>query len=90
MTMNTLLSMMDVLYVVFRCGVPVNIGRTQLTNPRKCTTEVPDLTMVYLQACTTTITDILYLAVPVYIVWNLQMPLRKKIPVGAVLSLGVM
>lgn len=76
-------------YVLFRCGPNIdNYVQQQLFH--KCTPRILDRFMAYQQATVTTLTDVVFLLLPIFILWNANMSRRDKISVGFVLSLAAL
>ncbi|KAF1831671.1 hypothetical protein BDW02DRAFT_40534 [Decorospora gaudefroyi] len=76
-------------YVFFRCGA--NLDKYvvhQLAG--RCTPHRLDLFMAYQQAAFTTLTDLLFLTLPVLILWNANMDRRSKISIGFILCLAAL
>lgn len=64
-------------------------GETWLeaTSSKRCNT---DLTLGYVMAAFNVTSDFYLLAIPIPVVWKLQLPLRKKIGVSAVFMTGLL
>jgi hypothetical protein len=74
-------------YVLFRCGANVdNYVFQQLSN--RCTPRSLDRFISYQQAAVTTLTDVVFVMLPVFILWNANMSRRSKISVGLILCLA--
>jgi hypothetical protein len=74
-------------YCLFRCGP--NLDRyviQQLTD--QCTPRTLDRFFAYQQAAFTTLTDLVFVVLPVFILWNANMSRKSKISVGIILSLA--
>lgn len=76
-------------YVLFRCGAKIDdYAEQQLLN--RCTPRTLDRFMAYQQAAVTTMTDVIFVMLPVFILWNAHMSRRSKLSVGFVLSLAAL
>jgi hypothetical protein len=76
-------------YALFRCGPNLNAYVTnQIVN--NCTPRHLDRFMAYQQASFTTLTDLIFLALPVFILWNANMSRRSKVSVGLILCLAAL
>jgi hypothetical protein len=56
----------------------------------QCTPEILDRFMAYQQAAVTTLTDVVFVALPVFILWNANMSRRAKLSVGFILCLATL
>jgi hypothetical protein len=76
-------------YVLFRCGANIDdYVMQQLAN--RCTPRTLDRFMAYQQAAVTTLTDVVFVTLPVLILWNANMSRRSKISVGFILCLATL
>ncbi|KAF2673665.1 hypothetical protein BT63DRAFT_410641 [Microthyrium microscopicum] len=84
--LSTLVNSYHILYVIFRCGNPKNQADRQLLN--LCTSGNVSVALGYEQAAVSTITDLIFAIMPIYLLWNVTMDMRSKISAGLILSLG--
>jgi hypothetical protein len=76
-------------YSLFRCGPDIdNYVFQQLNN--QCTPRTLDRFIAYQQAAITTLTDVVFVMLPVFILWNANMSRRSKISVGLILCLATL
>ncbi|EDU43380.1 conserved hypothetical protein [Pyrenophora tritici-repentis Pt-1C-BFP] len=76
-------------YCLFRCGPDLSIYiLNEFTN--NCTSASTDLFMGYQQGAFSALTDIIFVILPVLLLWNAQMDLRSKLSIGFVLSLAAL
>jgi hypothetical protein len=76
-------------YVLFRCGSNIdNYVNQQLYD--RCTPRTLDRFMSYQQAAITTLTDVVFVMLPIFILWNANMSRRSKISVGLILCLAAL
>jgi hypothetical protein len=76
-------------YVLFRCGPNLDdYVMQQLMN--KCTPRTLDRFIAYQQAAITTLTDIIFVTLPIFILWNANMSRRSKLSVGFILCLAAL
>ncbi|KAH7407070.1 hypothetical protein DE146DRAFT_418454 [Phaeosphaeria sp. MPI-PUGE-AT-0046c] len=76
-------------YVLFRCGPDIDhYVEQQLLH--RCTPRTLDRFMAYQQATVTTVTDLVFFTLPMFILWNANMCRRDKVSVGFVLSLAAL
>jgi hypothetical protein len=76
-------------YCLFRCGSNIdNYVSQQLT--LQCTPRTLDRFMAYQAAGITTLTDIVFVTLPVFILWNANMSRRSKTSVGFILCLAAL
>jgi hypothetical protein len=76
-------------YVLFRCGANIdNYVMQQLAN--RCTPRTLDRFIAYQQAAVTTLTDIVFVTLPILILWNANMSRRSKMSVGFILCLATL
>ncbi|KAL5113711.1 hypothetical protein ACEQ8H_008416 [Pleosporales sp. CAS-2024a] len=74
-------------YVLFRCGP--NLDRYVLQQlADQCTSRRLDNFIVYQQAAITTLTDLVFVTLPIFILWNANMSRRSKISAGFILILA--
>lgn len=76
-------------YVLFRCGPNLDDYVIQQLSD-KCTPRTLDRFMAYQQAAIMTLTDLVFVALPVFILWNANMSGSSKISVGFILSLAAL
>ncbi|KAH6644592.1 hypothetical protein C7974DRAFT_23862 [Boeremia exigua] len=84
---NVVSSVASFFYVVFRCGP--NVDRyvlQQLKN--QCTPRVLDRFMAYQSAVFSTLTDLVFVLLPVVVLWNANMDRKSKISAGFILCLA--
>lgn len=74
-------------YVLLRCGPDLD-QYLYVQIQDKCTPRTLDNFFAYQQAALTTLTDLVFAALPFFILWNTNMDLRSKISVGFILSLA--
>ncbi|KAI8932863.1 hypothetical protein NX059_010344 [Plenodomus lindquistii] len=74
-------------YCLFRCGANLNQYVLQQLQ-KKCTTQKLDLFMAYQSASVITLTDLVFLILPIIVLWNANMDRKSKISVGFILSLA--
>jgi hypothetical protein len=84
---NIISSVATFFYCLFRCGPDLNIYVLQQVSDR-CTPKTLDRFMAYQQAAITTLTDLVFVVLPVSILWNANMNRRSKISVGFILCLA--
>ncbi|KAH7389776.1 hypothetical protein BKA66DRAFT_510809 [Pyrenochaeta sp. MPI-SDFR-AT-0127] len=76
-------------YCLFRCGPNLDkYVMQQLSN--KCAPRPLDRFMAYQQAAFTTLTDIVFITLPIIIVWNANMDRKSKFSVGFILCLAAL
>lgn len=86
---NILSSLSSFFYVLLRCGPNLNIYvYKQLAY--ECTPDPLDRFFAYQQAAFTTLTDLTFATLPIFILWNAHMCIRSKISVGFILSLAAL
>ncbi|KAH3907458.1 hypothetical protein HBI56_158540 [Parastagonospora nodorum] len=84
---NIISSVATFFYVLFRCGSNLDIyADQQFIN--QCTSRTLDRFMAYQQASITTLTDLVFVVLPIFVLWNANMSRRSKISVGLILSLA--
>jgi hypothetical protein len=83
---STLINTHHILFVIFRCGNPTNQADKQLEG--RCVDGKVSVALGYEQAAVSTITDLIFAIMPIYLLWNVTMDLRSKISAGLILSLG--
>ncbi|KAF1844233.1 uncharacterized protein K460DRAFT_317534 [Cucurbitaria berberidis CBS 394.84] len=76
-------------YCLFRCGPDLNNYVLQQLS-EKCTPQALDRFMAYQQAAFTTLTDIIFFALPIFILWNANMGRKSKLSVGFILCLAAL
>jgi hypothetical protein len=76
-------------YCLFRCGANLDNYVIQQLYDR-CTPQTLDRFVAYQQAAVTTLTDIVFVVLPVFILWNANMSRRSKISVGFILCLAAL
>jgi hypothetical protein len=74
-------------YCLFRCGPNIDDYVVQQLLD-KCTPRTLDRFMAYQQAAITTLTDLVFVALPAFVLWNANMSRTSKISVGFILSLA--
>ena len=86
---SMLSSISSFFYVIFRCGADLDVYvYQQLDN--NCTSRALDRFFAFQQASITTATDLVFIVLPVFILWNATMGIRSKLTVGFILSLGAL
>jgi len=76
-------------YCLFRCGSNIEkYVEQQMSN--RCTPQALDRFVAYQQAAFTTLTDVVFVALPVLILWNANMSRRSKFSVGFILCLATL
>lgn len=86
---NILSSCAAFFFVLFRCGSNIDkYVEQQLLD--KCTPRTVDRFVSYQQASITTLTDIVFVTIPILILWKANMSKRSKVSVGFILSLATM
>jgi hypothetical protein len=86
---NIFSSLAAFFFCLFRCGSNIdNYVLMQLAD--MCTTRTLDRFIAYQQAAVTTLTDIVFVTLPVLILWNSNMSKRSKISVGLILCLATL
>ncbi|KAH8728244.1 hypothetical protein GQ44DRAFT_785751 [Phaeosphaeriaceae sp. PMI808] len=84
---NIVSSAATIFYVLFRCGSSLeNYALHQLSD--RCTSQKLDRFVSYQQAVVTTLTDLVFVALPMIILWNASMSRRSKVSVGFILGLA--
>ncbi|KAH7066842.1 hypothetical protein BKA63DRAFT_453196 [Paraphoma chrysanthemicola] len=76
-------------YCLFRCGPDLDRYAVQQVLD-KCTPQTLDRFVAYQQAAVTTMTDLIFLIMPLIILWNANMSRQSKISVGFILSLAAL
>jgi hypothetical protein len=76
-------------YCLFRCGADLDNYVIQQLYDR-CTPQTLDRFVAYQQAAVTTLTDIVFVVLPVFILWNANMSRSSKISVGFILCLAAL
>ncbi|KAF2033980.1 hypothetical protein EK21DRAFT_57466 [Setomelanomma holmii] len=86
---NVFSSAASFFYCLFRCGPNLDhYVMQQLAH--QCTPQTLDRFVAYTQAAVTTLTDLVFLFLPVFILWNANMTRQSKISVGFILSLAAL
>jgi hypothetical protein len=77
--------------LLFQCN-PIQYfwKRVYETIPGTCLSNKAEAGMAYTQAILCAISDFILGALPIWIVWDLQMPRRLKISVAALLGIGIL
>jgi hypothetical protein len=84
---NIISSAASFFYVLLRCGPNLDVYvYVQLAN--RCTPRSLDRFFAFQQAAFTTLTDCVFVTLPVFILWNAHMSKRSKFSVGIILSLA--
>lgn len=77
-------------FVIFQCGYPENAKVFLLRAiGGKCASATADRVFGYSQAAVTTVTDFIYVALPLFIIRKAAMDTREKIIVSLILALGL-
>jgi hypothetical protein len=88
-SINIFSSIAAFFYCLFRCGPNINnYVMQQLT--LQCTPRPLDRFMAYQAAGITTLTDIVFVTLPIFILWNANMDRRTKLSVGFILCLAAL
>tara|TARA_R110002003_G_scaffold2445_1_gene24354 strand:+ start:21410 stop:21760 length:351 start_codon:yes stop_codon:yes gene_type:complete len=86
---NVFSSAASFFYCLFRCGPNLdNYVLQQVAD--KCTPQTLDRFVAYQQAAVTTMTDLVFLILPVVILWNANMTRQSKLSVGFILCLAAL
>ncbi|KAF2795352.1 hypothetical protein K505DRAFT_302186 [Melanomma pulvis-pyrius CBS 109.77] len=86
---NVFSSTASFFYALLRCGANLDLYvYKQLAD--HCTPRGLDRFFAYQQASFTTLTDGIFICLPIFILWNASMDLRSKISVGFILSLAAL
>ena len=88
MIFSTLVNITDTFYVIFMCGDPHFFLKRYITG--QCTSHKANLGVLFTHAGTTTLTDLMFAVLPIFVLWHVQMNRRKKLSVGFILGLGLM
>ncbi|KAF2828177.1 hypothetical protein CC86DRAFT_405180 [Ophiobolus disseminans] len=76
-------------YCLFRCGSNIEKYVEQQLS-KQCTPQSLDRFVAYQQAAFTTLTDVVFIALPVMILWNANMSRQSKFSVGFILCLATL
>jgi hypothetical protein len=76
-------------YCLFRCGPNIDDYVIQQLL-KKCTPRTLDRFIAYQQAAVTTLTDLVFVTLPIFILWNANMSRKSKISVGFILCLATL
>jgi hypothetical protein len=85
------LNIATVFFFIFMCGVPkggVQFFEKYIAN--QCVSSTHQLIMYYFQACSGTLTDLVFALLPIFILRKSALPLRDKITAGAILLLATL
>lgn len=86
---NIVSSIASFIYVLLRCGPNLDAYvYKQLAN--NCTPRGLDRFFAYQQAAFSTLTDIVFATLPIFILWNTCMNKQSKISVGLILSMAAL
>ncbi|KAF2715623.1 hypothetical protein K504DRAFT_367257 [Pleomassaria siparia CBS 279.74] len=86
---NICSSLSAFLYALLRCGTNLELYvYKQIEN--SCTPQVLDRFFAYQQAVFTTLTDLIFITLPIFILWNACMNIRTKLSVGFILCLAAL
>lgn len=86
MTLNTIINIYHILFIIFMCGHPGNFLINALEG--MCVSNSVILGVAYEQGVVTTSTDWIFAALPVTILWHTKMDRRTKSVCALLLSLG--
>ncbi|CBX99474.1 hypothetical protein LEMA_P087130.1 [Plenodomus lingam JN3] len=86
---NIISSTASFFYVLFRCGTELNNYVLRQIQD-KCTAQPLDLFMAYQSASFITLTDLIFLVLPLIILWNANMDRKSKISIGFILCLAAL
>jgi hypothetical protein len=86
---NILSSLGAFFFCLFRCGLDID-NYVLLQVAGMCTTRTLDRFFAYQQAAITTLTDIVFVTLPILVLWNSNMSRRSKISVGFILCLATL
>ena len=88
-SISILSSIASFLYVLFRCGTHLDAYvYMQLYN--NCTSRALDRFFAFQQASFSAATDLVFIALPVFILWDAKMGIRSKLTVGFILTLAAL
>jgi hypothetical protein len=78
-------------FIVFQCGAPIQ-GAVfwQRFISKSCVSDSTVLGMAYSHSAINSITDLVFAALPVNVVWSSQMGIRQKILVSGIMMVGTM
>lgn len=76
-------------YAIFQCGVPRgnNFWMRKITG--RCLSDSSGLALGYVHGVLTTLTDVIFVALPIYIVSKSSLKLREQVSVGLILLLAI-
>lgn len=80
-------NLMEGIWVIFLCGVPDGHYYLRILE-KKCSTVPTQAGIAYSQAAVNTLTDIGLAAMPVWLLWSMQMKTSTKVSVGGLLVLA--
>ncbi|KAF2196869.1 hypothetical protein GQ43DRAFT_234899 [Delitschia confertaspora ATCC 74209] len=88
-TASILSSLACLFFVLFRCGTNFNeyLARQIVEH---CTSNTLDRFFAYTQASFAALTDCIFAALPIVILWNANMDMRSKVSIGLILSLAAL
>ena len=86
---STISSLASFFFVLFRCGPDVSKYLERTLN-FQCTPGALDHFFAYSQATVTALTDCVFAALPVAILWNSNMDKRSKLSIGFIMSLATL
>jgi hypothetical protein len=84
---NVISSAASFFYVLLRCGPDLD-GYVYKQFSGNCAPRGLDRFVAYQQAAFTTVTDLVFAILPIFILWNAHMSVRSKVSVGLILSLA--
>lgn len=77
------------LYNIFQCN-PVQAQWDFTITPKSCVSGTSFVGAAYAISVQSIVSDWLYALLPMFMIWNVQMNVQKKVTVGFILSLGVL
>lgn len=87
MAASVVTNLMEGIWVIFLCGIPDGHYYLRILE-KKCSSVPTQSGIAYSQAAVNTLTDIGLAAMPVWLLWRMQMKLSTKVSVGAILILA--
>lgn len=86
---NIFSSVASFFYVIFRCGADLDVYvYKQLYN--NCTPRALDRFFAFQHASLATATDLAFIVLPIFMLWNTSMSVRSKLTVGFILILATL
>lgn len=87
MVASVITNLMEGIWVIFLCGVPDGHYSLRILE-KKCSSVPTQSGIAYSQAAVNTLTDIGLAAMPVWLLWRMEMKTSTKVSVGAILILA--